>query len=67
MAKCKQCSSERSASIAAKSSDRNSGEIDGVEFEGYVPDDIGIGAGDYIWFEWCLDCGQIIGDFPVAN
>ncbi len=64
--KCKQCKGGRFASISAKSSDRNSGQVDGVDFEGYVPDNIGIGGGDYIWVEWCLDCGQIVGAFPAA-
>lgn len=34
------------------------------EKDGYVPSDMGIGGGDYIEFEWCLDCGQIQGTFP---
>lgn len=31
----------------------------GNQYEGYVPNDIGIGGGDYIEFSYCLDCGQI--------
>jgi hypothetical protein len=35
------------------------------DYDGYVPGDMGIGAGDYIEFEFCGDCGQIQGDFPL--
>ena len=35
------------------------------EHEGYVPKNIGIGGGDYIEFDYCADCGMILGDFPV--
>jgi hypothetical protein len=31
---------------------------------GYVPDDMGIGGGDYVEFDYCLQCGQIQGRFP---
>jgi hypothetical protein len=32
--------------------------------DGYVPDDIGIGSGDYVDFNYCLQCGQIQDEFP---
>jgi hypothetical protein len=41
--------------------------INGKEGDGYVPDDIGIGGGDYITFTYCLDCGKIQGDFPISQ
>jgi len=31
----------------------------------YVPGDFGIGGGDYIRFDYCLECGKIQGDFPL--
>jgi len=34
---------------------------------GYVPNDLGIGDGDYLEFDLCLDCGQIQGDFPLPS
>lgn len=38
----------------------------GRTYNGYVPDDIGIGEyGDYMRFTYCLDCGQIQGKFPL--
>jgi hypothetical protein len=33
--------------------------------DGYVPDDLGIGGGDYVEFDYCLDCGQLQGKFPL--
>ncbi len=66
MGECKQCKGDRIATITAKSSDRNHGAFNGMSFEGSVPYDIGIGGGDYVRLEWCLDCGQIVGNFPAA-
>ena len=67
MSNCK-CGSNRIAYISAKSSDLNFvrvGEESSVE--GYVPRDMGIGGGDYVEFDWCLNCGQIQGNnFPLA-
>lgn len=65
---CK-CGSERIASVSAKCSDcccvKYSPEDEYKD--GYVPSDMGIGGGDYVEFEWCLDCGLIQGDFPVQT
>jgi len=38
---------------------------DGTDHEGYVPEGINIGADDYIDFDYCRNCGTIVGDFPV--
>jgi len=64
---CQRCKSERIASISSKSSDLNYIELGDREHNGYVPGDLGIGGGDYIQFNWCLDCGQIQGEFPVEG
>ena len=64
--KCQRCKSHRVVSITAKCSDgfyiRFWG---GKEQEGYVPHKFGIGGGDYVEFDYCFDCGQIQGKFPV--
>lgn len=62
------CSCTRTASINAKCSDRCSIEIPHLDFEtdGYVMD-IGVGSGDYVEFEFCLDCGKIQGFKPVTD
>lgn len=62
---CSRCKSNRIASIGSKSSDMNTTSIGDAEKEGYVPDDMGIGGGDYVEFNWCLECGQIQGQFPL--
>lgn len=62
---CFKCKSDRVASIGSKSSDLNAYTIDGVERDGYVPHDLGIGGGDYVEFDWCLNCGTIQGDWPL--
>lgn len=63
---CQNCKSERIMNITGKCSDTCGGDINNVEFEGYVPKNLGIGGGDYIGFSYCLNCGQIQGKFPIA-
>lgn len=64
---CQKCSSERIMSATGKCSDTCGFSINGVDADGYVPKGIGIGGGDYIKFNYCLDCGQIQGKFPVEK
>lgn len=64
---CKKCNSNRVASVNAKCSDLCSINIGDNESVSYVPRDMGIGGGDYVNFEYCLDCGQIIGEFPLPE
>jgi hypothetical protein len=33
----------------------------------YVPRYLGLGGGDYVKFEFCLECGRIQGDFPMEE
>lgn len=63
--KCQKCDSERVARVSGKTSDLCFISIGENEKDGYVPYDMGIGGGDYIKFEYCLDCGQIQGSFPL--
>jgi len=67
MDNCQRCGSKRVLGYSAKADDRQSwilGEADG---EGYLPGDFNIGAGDYIEFDFCMDCGQIQGQFPLPE
>jgi hypothetical protein len=40
-------------------------DLAGRHYHGYVPRDLGIGGGDDVEFDYCLDCGQIQGRFPL--
>lgn len=64
---CSRCGSERILEIDGKSSDRNIIEFQGKTYVNmYVPSNCGIGNNsDCIMFSYCLDCGQMQGDFPV--
>jgi hypothetical protein len=62
---CKRCQSNRIADVTGKCSDCCNITLKGTEHDGSIPKDIGIGAGDYIEFSYCLDCGQIQGTFPT--
>lgn len=61
------CKSDRIASVLGKTSDLCFYKYKGVEKDGYVPYEVGIDGGDYISFEYCLECGQIQDDFPVDD
>lgn len=63
--KCQRCSSDRIAEVNAKCSDCCGVSIAKYNDGGYVPDDMGIGGGDYVEFRWCMECGQIQGTWPL--
>ncbi len=66
---CGHCGSDRVASVSGKCEDmchivyKENDE----ERNDYVPKDMGIGRGDYLRFSYCLECGMIQGDFPIAD
>jgi hypothetical protein len=64
---CQRCNSKRLFKIDGKSSDRNIVEYDGkVLVNCYVPTDAGLGSdSDCIIITYCLDCGQLQGEFPI--
>ena len=64
---CQRCNSERTAEVGGKCSDLCGVSIGDYSHDGYVPRDMGIGGGDYISFDYCLDCGQIQGTFPLGK
>lgn len=61
------CTHKRIADVTGKCSDMFNATVNGIEYSDYVPDDMGIGGGDYMRFSYCLDCGQIQGDFPLPE
>jgi len=65
--KCKNCGSERVASITAKCADCCGTSIGEYDKSDYVPGDMGVGGGDYVEFDWCLECGQIQGEWPLEK
>lgn len=62
---CKKCGHPQLVSFDAKSSDCNFVVYGDLEHEGYVPRGLNIGAGDYVRFKFCPNCGTMAGDFPV--
>ena len=65
MSKCQRCGGYRIVSVAAHCRDLCVVSIGKIEKEGYVPDDLGIGGGDDVEFDLCLDCGQQQGQWPL--
>lgn len=69
---CQKCQSQRILSVGCKTSDCcyasfGSEELGQLEHDGYVPSGIGIGGGDYLEMNICMDCGQVQGKFPVKD
>jgi len=62
---CQRCGSLRMAHVCAKCSDMCSFQTKWRNSHDYVPGDAGIGGGDYVEFDYCLDCGQIQSEFPL--
>jgi hypothetical protein len=62
---CQRGSGARLARILAHCSDMCSVDLAGRHYHGYVPRDLGIGGSDDVQFDYCLDCGQIQGKFPL--
>jgi len=58
---CDGCSSDRLLSVNGKVSDMFSADFKNADYQGYVPRDLGVGGGDYIELEICLDCGKVQG------
>lgn len=65
--KCKRCSSERILFVQAHCRDLCFMRIGEKEHDGYVLGGFGIGAGDDVEIDICLDCGQVQGKFPVPK
>jgi len=61
--KCQKCKSNKVLSLSAKCDDRCLVRYKEFEKEGYPPD-TSISGGDYIDIDFCLECGQVQGEFP---
>lgn len=64
---CQTCKSDRVVLVDGKTSDMCGVNINDKTAHGYVPSDMGIGGGDYLRFELCLNCGQVQGEFPLPQ
>lgn len=62
---CQTCKGERLGNVSTKCSNACYVKADNKEYFGEPPYNLGIGGGDYVEFTWCLDCGQIQGEFPL--
>jgi len=65
--KCKNCGSDRIMDCTGKTSDLCVAEFKGQFHNGECPKEVGIGGGDYMKIEYCLECGQMQGDFPYGD
>jgi len=66
MSNCQRCKSGRTVFVSGKCADRFFNSI--TENPSYVPTDMNIGyESDYLEFEYCLDCGQIQGNWPLPQ
>lgn len=67
--KCQRCGSPRLVGVGGKTSDMCNvinHETGAETINSYVPPNIGLGRDeDYIEFDYCAECGQMQGKFPV--
>jgi hypothetical protein len=64
---CKKCQSDRVLNFSGKCNDTFSMSLKDKYYEGYIPSYIGIGGGDYLKMKLCLDCGTVVGNFPIEK
>lgn len=65
---CSRCNSDRVAYVSAHASDCFYYFIPGVGGTNYyLPNDWGIGGGDDLEMNFCMNCGQIQGEFPLPE
>lgn len=65
--KCQSCGSKRLVTLWMKCNDLASVTFKGREYDGNIPDDLGIQGGDDPSFTHCLNCGQIQGTWPLPK
>jgi len=58
---CFRCESNIIMVVSGKCNDSCSLSLDHDNYDGYVPSEVNIGAGDYIVFNVCANCGQMEG------
>lgn len=62
------CGSTRILSVSGKTNDMCVIAYGAIDRDGYVPHGLGIGGGDYLEFDLCLECGKHQGDyFPISE
>jgi hypothetical protein len=64
---CQKCKSERVLTVGGKCDDMFYMSMGDQEYDGYIPNNLGIGGDGHIDFDYCLDCGTIQGDFPIEE
>ncbi|MCS7013400.1 MAG: hypothetical protein RMI34_06005 [Chloroherpetonaceae bacterium] len=64
---CQTCLSTRLIKVTAKTSEYCLVEMAGQRRLGSVPNDMNIGGDEYLEFQYCLDCGQVQGRFPLPT
>ena len=69
MSHCQNCSGEKLMSVSGKCSDLSFASVEhlSLEHDGYVLSNLNFGGGDYIDFEFCLECGHMQGTWPLGD
>ena len=61
------CESSQYVHVSGKTSDMCNVNMGEIEHDGYVPEGMNIGGGDYLSFSFCINCGQMSGTWPIEN
>lgn len=62
-----ECGSKRILTVSAKCSDLCSASYGKLEHDGYVPSIEGLGGGDYLAIDVCVECGRIQDFKPLTD
>lgn len=62
---CQHCKSARLLFVQAHASDMFVVQVGSESKDGYLPGDLGLGGGDDLTMELCLDCGRVQGQWPL--
>jgi len=61
------CGSRRIMAVSGKVSDMCNVHYLSADHDGYVPADLGIGSGDYLEFDVCMDCHRMINHPTLSD
>lgn len=65
--KCQHCGSTRVLEFSGKCNDLYSASLGDREYNGYALHGVGLGGGDYVSGDLCLNCGQLQGKWPLPQ
>lgn len=64
---CQKCGANRVVEVCSKATDLHFVTYKEYKIDGYMPYNLGIGGDDYVEIDYCLECGQLQGTWPIEE